>query len=587
MMNVLLRNQWKIMWNTLRTQKKQNYIGFLLAGGIFSVVLYFICKFIWSQSAAISGSILEGLLSYGFLMIIGMIVLIGLPQIFKNLYASTDLETLFTMPIKTRSIFWVKYIQNFFGIPFLIYIVFVVPLFVYGIATQASMLYYPVLLIVMLAVVITGLSIAFLFNLIFIQIVPKSKANEFMTVMSFLSGIFVYLLFMLPNIMNDQPIEELLLSGLPLLPKWVPVSWGSAALSHAKAGSLDFLLPFILILVLAVVSVMLATSLVERGFRTGWIQLSEGSSKKKKRKTKKGQHKLSHPIIAIGKKEWFTIKRDLREWLVLMPIAFFFIFGLIGFFSGGGSIDINNIREYSHISWPVAQGVLLFIYTMVNGTISASSIGREGASLWVLRVLPVSGKQIAVGKLWISWLLPFIILTVIEIGAGIVLGWSLGQFLLGFLIKALITIGVSSMGIWLGTLGAKYNPTNPQARLNVSISLILFVLSYIFLIIVAIPFTYILIPMDEIKLPAGLEHGMTGFIGVLATITLNFLSLKKSNPLLMSGIGFVVITVIILAVTYLFIWLSARKIDKGIKIDMVSESKAKPLFKRKSGGSLY
>src|SRR5699024_2431365 len=129
--------------------------------------------------------------------------------------------------------------------------------------------------------------------------------------------------------------------------------------------------------------------------------------------------------------------------------------------------------------------------------------------------------------------------------------------------------------------------TNPQARLNVSISLILFVLSYIFLIIVAIPFTYILIPMDEIKLPAGLEHGMTGFIGVLATITLNFLSLKKSNPLLMSGIGFVVITVIILAVTYLFIWLSARKIDKGIKIDMVSESKAKPLFKRKSGGSLY
>jgi len=587
MMRVLLKNQIKIALNTLRTQKKQNYIGILIAAGIFAVVLYFISKFVWSQSEAISGSILEGMLSFGFLAIIGMIVLMGLPQIFKNLYASTDLETLFTMPIKTRDIFWVKYIQNFFGLPVLIYVVLIIPLTVYGIATEARIIYYPVMLLVMLAVIITGLSIAFLFNLIFIQIVPKSRANEFMTVMSFLSGIFVYLLFMLPNIVNDQPVEELLLAGLPVLPKWVPVSWGSAAIMQAHSGGIDFVLPFILIVLLALVSVMVATALVERGFRSGWIQLSEGSSKKKKkRKTKSDRQILRHPVIALGKKEWFSIKRDLREWFVFLPILFFLVFGVIGFFSGGGSINLSEVRTYNNVSWPVAQGVLLFMYAMMNGTVAASSLGREGASLWVLRTLPVSGQQLALGKFWISWLLPFVIVSFFELIAGLVLGWSVWQFLLGFVTKAMMTAGVSALGLWLGTHGAKYNPMNPQARLNVSISLILFVASIVYLLIVAIPFSYMLIPVDALDLPANLDHGLTGFVGVLVTFYLKLLLWKQSFPILMGIVGFIVLSLLTLGLTSLFIWLSARKIDKGIKIDIVSESSSKPLFKRKPGGSL-
>src|SRR5699024_3076130 len=151
-------------------------------------------------------------------------------------------------------------------------------------------------------VIITGLSIAFLFNLIFIQIVPKSLANEFITVMSFLTGIFVYLLFMLPIILKYQPVDELLLTVLPVLPIWDFVSWVSVAIMQAHSGGIDFVLPFILIVLLALVSVMVATALVERGFRSGWIQLSEGSSKKKKkRKTKSDRQILRHPVIALGK----------------------------------------------------------------------------------------------------------------------------------------------------------------------------------------------------------------------------------------------------------------------------------------------
>src|SRR5690625_6274532 len=159
-----------------------------------------------------------------------------------------------------------------------------------------------------------------------------------MTVMSFLSAIFVYLLFTLPDIINDKPLEEVLLSGVPLLPKWVPVSWGSTALVEAHQGSIGFLLPFVLFLLLAVCSVILTTSLVEKGFRTGWIRLSEGGRKKKK-VSKKGMSRrhVAHPVIAVGKKEWLVVKRDMREWLVFMPLIFFIIFPLIGFEIGRAS----------------------------------------------------------------------------------------------------------------------------------------------------------------------------------------------------------------------------------------------------------
>src|SRR5699024_5043005 len=131
----------------------------------------------------------------------------------------------------------------------------------------------------------------------------------------------------------------------------------------------------------------------ERGFRTGWIQLSEGPQRKrsKRRSTPHKQRKavkMNHPIISIGRKEWYAMKRDLREWLVLMPIAFFFIFGLIGFFTSGGTVSLSFLREYADITWPVGQGILLLLFSLSNGTIAASSIGREGKATWILRTLP-------------------------------------------------------------------------------------------------------------------------------------------------------------------------------------------------------
>src|SRR5699024_3038259 len=182
----------------------------------------------------------------------------------------------------TRKIFWVKYLQSLLGVPLFCFVFLLVPLVVYGIADGANILFYPVLIMTLIAVIAIGLSIAYLFNLGLIQIIPASRANEFMTVMSALSGLFVYFLLMIPRFANDSSLLDLLLAGVTLFPKWVPVTWGSDTITAAARGSMDFLLPLVLLLVFSIVLVLLASSLVEKGFRTGWIRLSEGGTKKKK-----------------------------------------------------------------------------------------------------------------------------------------------------------------------------------------------------------------------------------------------------------------------------------------------------------------
>lgn len=585
MMKVLINKQRKIIVNTLKTQSGKNLAGYIITFIIISGLLLLLSKGVLAVSGAISVPVFAGIATYGFLIIIGFIILLGLPQVFKDLYAATDLQLLFTLPIPTRNIFWMKYMQSYIGTPLLAYMFFVIPLFIYGVVTGASSLYYPVMLVTLLAVTIIGLSIAYLFNLLLIQIVPANWANEFMTVMSFLSGIFVYLLFTLPDMINDKPLQEVLLSGVPLLPKWIPMSWGSTALVEAHQGSIKFLLPFVLFLLFAVLFMILATSLVEKGFRTGWIRFSEGGKKKKASRKGKPRH-VTHPVIAVGRKEWFAVKRDMREWLVFMPLVFFIIFPLISFISDG--VELSDLRGFNEISWPIAQGIILFLYAMVNGMIAASSIGREGASVWILRTLPLSGRDIVLGKLWISWLMPFVLITILECTAGIFLGWTLFQFVFGIAMKAVITIGISAIGLWLGTLGAKYHPTNPQARLKFGISFLLLLASYVYLLLAFIPYILLNIPAEAADFAAEVSNDITGVFAKVTGIIATLLTWKANHPIIVGTFGVLVMLVISLGIASVFIFVSARRIDKGIEIDMISEASGKSLSKsRKSGGSLY
>lgn len=589
MMKVLLNNQRKLILNAIKSQSRSNFISYLLSFIVVGVLLFFLSRGVLAVGESITEPVLLGILGYGFLVSIVFIILLSVPQVFKHLYAATDLGLLFTLPIPTRHIFWIKYLQSFIGLPLLIFVFLTVPLVIYGILVDASLIFYPVSFFVLLALMVIALSLAYLINLVLIQIVPASKVNELlMPIVSVVAGLFGYITVMIPNMANEGSIVDSLLAGLPLFPDWVPVTWASYAIVYAMNGTTDLLLPFILVMVLAILMVSVTSVLVEKGFRTGWIRLSEGGGKKKKKQkaVKRGKHIPRHPVIAVGKKEWLAIKRDMREWVVFLPISFIIIIPLISLFSSGSAL--SDLQGFNEISWPIAQIVFLFIYAIFNGQLAAFSIGREGVSVWILRTLPLTGRAIALGKLWISWVLPFILLTVLEVIIGILLGWTITQFIIGVAVKAAITIGISAIGLWLGTTGSKYNPSNPQQRVKFGTAILLMVVSYVYLFVALVPYVLLVIPGDVGSFLIEVSTDLSGFLGALIGLFATLLSWKASYPALMIILGIIAMLIVSLGVAALFTSASGRRIDKGLEIEIVNESNAKALFKnKKSGGSLY
>ncbi|NGY85801.1 hypothetical protein F6Y05_08305 [Bacillus megaterium] len=348
---------------------------------------------------------MSDLFSYSCLLLIGMLVLMGIPQVFKNLYSSLDLSFLFTLPIPTKQLFWVKYIKSFLSTPLIMFFLFYIPFIVYGIRVHTNFLFYIISFAVLLSTVVIGLSLCYLLNLILVQLIPAQRANELMTAMSALSGVIVYVLFQLPNFSSNGAPFEKAIAGLPLFPTWTPFHWASIAITSSAKGSVHAFVPALSIMVLAFLSILLSSSLVEKGFRTGWVRLSEGKGKKRAKISSSKKYKVHHRIMVIGLTDWKNIKRDLREWLVFMPFVFFLIFPTVGFLKSGATLE--NLISYKDNVWLGVQVFFLFFYALFNGSMSASSIAREAETASLIKSLPISSWQLALGKLWISWYASF------------------------------------------------------------------------------------------------------------------------------------------------------------------------------------
>src|SRR5690625_6236720 len=103
MMKILIKNEAKQLWNSLRTEKKSHIVSYLAAMIGLLFFLGVLTQAAWAMSSSITEPVFAGILTYGCLLIVGMIILMGVPQVFKDMYSTTDLEHLFTLPIKTRS----------------------------------------------------------------------------------------------------------------------------------------------------------------------------------------------------------------------------------------------------------------------------------------------------------------------------------------------------------------------------------------------------------------------------------------------------------------------------------------------------
>lgn len=590
---LLLKNQLRVGWNKIRHRPVAAIIGMLvLLLGSLSVVVS-LGVFSYGALKTMPPQTVRGFLSLLFMVGLTGQIFFGITAAFAALYMSEDLELLFMAPIPVKVVFAVKSL-TVIGSNLLTAIFFAfLPGVFYGLLFQAKPSFYLLVFLVGFGLWAIGTAVAELINLIVMRIVPPHRSKEAIGFIGALAGILIALVFQLPNLLIGRESRINLgawLAGQEQMLRvmdFFPWGWGSQALEAGITGNFLTGLGWSLLTLFAGVFLfMLAFNLVERGFRRGFINLSQGEGGRSRSKRASSVNWEEHHqtgnfssifnrqvtykaspwlgMWAVAKKDLLSMKRDTREWfgyMVPLIIMLFFVGQFL--FSPAESSRTSLIT------------VLMMYTVMFSGNMALQSFGREGESDWLLNSVPLSGWPVVWGKLVAAILPTLLLMETLLVGTALALGVSKTLTFALSIGAVLLSLGSSAIGLFYSINNCRYNPDTPQQRISPGASLFMYLINLFFILLLALGLTYLFLPDELVTIlrelpPVRFEGGLLS--GLLYGLYL------LSRPLLWTTalrilLGMIVTTVVWSLMFFGFMAATVRQSRKGFRVELVTGRK--------------
>ncbi|ACZ39750.1 putative ABC transporter permease subunit [Sphaerobacter thermophilus] len=564
MTGLLLWAQWRQWVHTwLSRRRVPVIIAIALAALSFATMLTFFGYAIGRNSSLDALRPVAGL---ALPAVVIVVILADLPQVYGQLYVARDVELLFTLPIPTRSIFLVKYLQtlivgNLLTIPLIL-----IPLIGLGIGAGAHLLYYPAVVLVVFVVVAGAVAISYLMMLTLVRFLPRKRLNEIIVASQALTGLIAALagqLFRFSDQLDRAP------DVLPVAPIWLPTTWGAIALERLGRADPFGILPALGVIATSGVLLLLSMRMVERGFRLGWVRISEGSGRKRQTRARSAAYAPPRgPIAGIAVKEITMLRRDIRQWMSLLPMIVLFGIGLFQFIAGGGW---TIAREYPSATWFVVQSGLVTFMIFAGTAFAAPAFALDGLAAWVLRTAPLSGWQIALGKFLVYWGVLAGLVIAADLIAAVVLRWSLLQAAGGVVVAVVLLTGAVALQVWIGTFGVRYDPQNPHNQLRTGIGFLVIGVSVVYFLVALLPVLLTLLPTSLEPLLADDVASASGWAATVGRALLAVVRLKIAHPVLTTGLGVLWLIATGLGIAAFALWRTARRVDAGIQIEIVQQ----------------
>ncbi|NLG32424.1 MAG: hypothetical protein GX550_02790, partial [Syntrophomonadaceae bacterium] len=368
-----------------------------------------------------------------------------------------------------------------------------------------------------------------------------------------------------------------------------PWGWGSAVLAEGISGNFWVGMGWgAFLLAVGAAFFWSAFLLVERGFRRGWITLSQGEIRRRKRpartkpapgiqqdrfsflNAKDEATRLASPwrgIWAVAKKDFLYLRRDTREWFgFLVPLI------IMVFFAG------QFLLLPSESTWSSSITVLIMYSAMFSGNLALQSFGREGEAEWVLNSVPLAGWPVVWGKLLAAVIPTLLLMEALLVGTAVALGFSVIMTLALAVGAVLLTLGASAIGLFYSINNCRFNPDHPQQRISPGASIIMYLINCLFMLFLAWGLVYIFPPtelmavLDEIP-PVPFSWGFPELFvyGVYVF----------SRPLLLAPfwrilLGIVFTSSVWALIFFGFMGATVRQSRKGFRVQIVTGTKKKP-----------
>ena len=403
-----------------------------------------------------------------------MLLFLGLLHMVGALYGARDITFLASLPVPA----WQVYFAKFAGVYLfeLFYqMILILPTFVlYGVKLGMGALFYVKTGLLVLIAPFLPLTLAALLAMLLMRVSVSSRFKNVITTV----GSFVLIIALAGGMSvissravtaDAAQLAALLEGGLiqTLTAAYPPASW---ATSFAAKSGVEALLPFVTLLLASALGLYLLRLLSFSYYRIA-LAHTEASARSAAHTKGQGVRASSSITKAVFRKEWRMLTREpiyaINSFVgIIMPPLLLLPLLLGGGDEGGISALLSQLGGATDGAtvFYILAGVMGFI-AMINPAAS-TCVSREGRSLWLNKVMPISGSDVLLGKFYCGYLTvaPGIVLTAI---IGIVLLPQVWVYIVFAALWTLIAaVGVTAMSVQLDCARPKLNWDNAQEAIK-------------------------------------------------------------------------------------------------------------------------
>ncbi|MGB8644651.1 MAG: hypothetical protein WCF84_05405 [Anaerolineae bacterium] len=461
----------------------------LFLAGIFAAAWGFLA-FIREPEVAIMVDLSALLASLPAVVLTGVFVItltLSFGVLLQGLYLAGDMEFLLSAPIPIRAVFVSKLLQTI--VPdFLLICFFALPiLWGLGAAEGYTPLYYPLVFVMLAAVVVAAAGLSSLLVLATARLFPPRLVAE---VLGLLGAVIAISFSQIGQFARASDFQASQLGqGLDALTAlnsdWSPLAWAGRGLIDIGVGEWGLGLALIAVM-LAAGGVIFGAALItaERLYYSGWARLAVGHTRRPAHKRAEvagaGAGVLSRlvsaPVRAILFKDALVIRRDLRTLSQLVaPLILAVIYAILFIRGGPSSLSGrgSSAALLSSLGWFLVYGniaIALFIGWSFVSRLSLMSFSQEGKYYWLIKSAPVSSTQLLTTKFLVAYLPTLFLSAMFLLGISLAQGVGAGATLFGLFVVALCLAGGAGLYLAFGVTGARLDWTDSRRMVSTSAS---------------------------------------------------------------------------------------------------------------------
>lgn len=423
-------------------------------------------------------------------MFIGILVT-SFGVLLQALYLSGDMDFLLASPVPIRAVFVTKLMQavlpnlgliSLFGLPILVGL---------GISGGYNFLYYPLLVLMLIALALVAAGFSSLLVMLVVRVFPARRAAE---IIAFFGATFAIVCSQLGNFTNAladkknfsgeqfSGVASMLVRADTL---WLPLNWAGRGLVDIGEGRwLSGTILVLSTLGLCALGFWFTLTTAERWYYTGWAGMQVVAHKKKPVRTAPpradvgaglpswADRLLKAPVRAVIGKDFLVLRRDLRNLSQLVsPLILGVLYTLMIFRSGGepppgqGQAPAWFMESFRVVLSYGNVGMALFVGWMLLSRLAGMGFSQEGKNYWLLKVSPLRPGDLLSAKFLVSYLPTLALGGAFLIVISLVQGISVPGFLYSLLAVVLSLAGMNGIMTAFGAAGANFTWDDPR-RMN-------------------------------------------------------------------------------------------------------------------------